>query len=132
MSSPVAGLSRALTEITARFFQAKLSLTPGRLEVLEHEGGDLIVIKVQGFLSKAEAGWATGPEGPKILSEYYGRLLEQLSPMLRVVVQEVAERPLRECWPALDLARDECLYVLTLGKTKGSGRASVQTSDDRE
>lgn len=121
MSVRGSSLTLQLAEITAKFFETKLGLNPDTVNVLGDEGEDLIVIKVEGFLSKAEAALAERPEDHKILGEYYARVLERLLPMLRVVVEEVAKRPLLGCRTTLDLARDECLYLLTLGTGERKG-----------
>ena len=72
-------------------------------------------------MGKAEVALAERPEGDKALRVYYTRVLERLSPMLGVVVEEVAKRPLLECRMVLDLSRDECLYFLTLGTGERKG-----------
>ncbi len=131
MSLEARGLTRRLAGITTSFFEAKLGLTPERVNVLEEKGGDLIVIRVGGFMSKAEAALAERPGDQKTLGEYYGRVLERLSPMLSVVVEEVAKRPLLGCRTALDLSRDECLFLLNLG-TERRGSVSVQTQEESE
>jgi len=132
MSAEVYSLTRRLAEITIRFFETKLSLKPERVNVLEQEGGDLVVIKVEGFMSKAEATLAERPEGDRVLSEYYTRVLERLFPMLSVVAEEVTKRPLLGCRTALDLSRNECLYLLTLGAGEQKGSVSVQTQETSE
>jgi len=125
-------LTRRLAEVTASFFAAKLGLNPDRVNVLEQEGGDLVVIKVEGFMSKAEVALAGRLEGDRALRAYYTRVLERLSPMLSVVVEEAAKRPLLRCRTALDPSRDECLYLLTLGTEARKGGVSVQNQETNE
>src|SRR3990172_2035217 len=136
MSTEASGLRRRLAEITAGFFEAKLGLSPNRVNVLDEQGGDLIVIKVEGFMTKAEAALAERKENQKILDEYYARVLEPVSPMLRAALEaaleEVAQRRLMACRPVLDLSRDECLYLLVLGGSAPEGSASSRTLERRE
>ena len=112
---------RRLTEMTAAFFRSKLGRSPKSIKVIEEEGEDLIVIKVEGFLSRAERVLAGHREDQKGLDEYYTRILGQLSPMLSPLVKEVEKRPLLGCRTVLDLARDECIYLLTLGAQPREG-----------
>ena len=121
-------LARRLAGITARFFETKLALTPRKVSVQEEWSGDFVVIRVEGFMSRAEAALSKRLQGDKILDEYYTRLLEQLIPMFSAVVAEVAKRPLLECRPALDLPRDECRFLLTLG-AKEPKRVSAHTQE---
>ena len=130
MERQLSSIERRLAEITKGFFETKLGLRPQRVNVLEEEGGALIVIRVAGFMSKAEAALAGHPEDQKALGEYYTRILERLSPMLRVVVEDVVERPLLGCRTVLELSRDECLYLLTLGARERSGSVSIQSTGD--
>lgn len=132
LSAQLSGLIRRLAEVTASFFAAKLGLNPGRVNVLEQEGGNFVVIKVEGFMSKAEVALAERPEDDRALRAYYTRVLERLSPMLGVVVEEGAKRPLLECRMVLDLSRDECLYLLTLGTGERKGSVSVQNQETNE
>lgn len=129
MSAQPPILTRRLAEVTANFFAAKLGLNPDSVNVVEQEGGDLVVIKVEGFMSKAEVAVAGRPEGDRALRAYYTRVLERLSPMLSVVVEETAKHPLLGCRMVLDPSRDECLYLLTLGTGECKGSASVQNQE---
>ena len=136
MSTEASGLRRRLAEITAGFFEAKLGLSPNRVNVLDEQGGDLIVIKVEGFMTQAEAALAERKENQKILDEYYARVLEPVSPMLRAALEaaleEVAQRRLMACRTVLDLSRDECLYLLILGRSAPEGSVSSRTPEWRE
>ena len=136
MSTEASGLRRRLAEITAGFFEAKLGLSPNRVNVLDEQGGDLIVIKVEGFMTKAEAALAERKENQKILDEDYARVLDPVSPMLRAALEaaleEVAQRRLMACRTVLDLSRDECLYLLILGRSAPEGSVSSRTPEWRE
>ena len=68
----------------------------------------------------------------RILDDYYSRVLERLFPLLSVVVEELAGRTLLGCRTALDLPRDECLYLLTLGAKGPVGNAVPQTLKEIE
>lgn len=132
MSTEASGLRRRLAEITAGFFEAKLGLSPNRVNVLDEQGGDLIVIKVEGFMTKAEATLAERKENQEILDEYYARVLEPVSPMLGAALEEVAQRRLMACRTVLDLSRDECFYLLILGRSAPEGSVSSRTPEWRE
>ena len=132
MGRQLSRLERELGEITATFFQAKLGVKPRAVHVLEEEEGDLVVIKVGGFLTKAEAAVAQPGEDHRILDDYYSLVLERLFPLLSVVVEELAGRTLLGCRTALDLPRDECLYLLTLGAKGPVGNAVPQTLKEIE
>lgn len=120
-----------LTEVTTAFFKSKIGRSPKAVTVLQEAHGDLLVIKVEGFLSRAEAALAEHREDQKALDEYYTRILGQLLPMLSQLVKEVEKRPLLGCRTVLDLARDECIYLLTLGMWPAE-RISVNTQEKSE
>jgi len=61
-----------------------------------------------------------------------GAGLERSFPILSLVVQEEARRRVRGCRTALDLAGDECLYLLTLGTEEPRGSVSVQALEKSE
>jgi len=121
------GLERRLREITADFLRSKLGLPPQAVEVVWHE--DLVLIRVRGFLTKADEAMTERQDDRARLQAYYERLLDKLSPMLAAVVQHACGRPLRERRLVLDLERSECVYHLRLdlppeGKGPGSGAGS--------
>ena len=131
MSGEPSGLTRRLAEITTGFFQATLGLNPKRVHVLDEiEDGDLIVIKVEGFMTEAEAALAERHEDQRLLGEYYARVLERLSPTLRVAVEGLAQRPLLRCRTTLDLSADQCLYLLSLGRRIGEESLSSRTAGE--
>jgi len=113
MSDARPGLGQRLIDLTAAFFEAKLCLRPGKVSVLEEDEGFLVLV-VEGFLSRAEATLVEDPRRRRALTEYYGRVLDQLSPLLRVVLSEVGDRALIDCRAIPDLSRDECRYLLRL------------------
>lgn len=133
MSGEPLGLIGRLAEITTGFFQATLGLNPKRVHVLDEiDDGDLIVIKVEGFMTEAETALAEHHEDQKLLGEYYARVLERLSPMLRGAVDELAQRPLLGCRTTLDLSGDQCLFLLSLGRGIREETVSPRASDQRE
>jgi len=108
----VKGLERRLQEITADFFRSKLGLPPQAVDVLWHD--DLVLLRVRGFLTRAEEARASHPFGRVMLQAHYERVLDKLSPMLATVVQGACGRTLRERRLVLDLGRSECVYHLRL------------------
>jgi len=110
-----------LTEVTAAFFRSKIGRSPKAVTVLQEARGDLLVIKVEGFLSQAETALSEDRENQRGLDEYYTRILGQFVPVLSQLVKEVEKRPLLGCRTVLDLARDECIYLLTLGEPAREG-----------
>ena len=132
MSPEALGLLQRLTEIAKGFFEAELGLEPRRISVLDEEGGGLIVIRVEGFMTAAEAALAQDHKNQEILDEYYSRVLERVAPMLRVAVEEDARLPLLACRTLPDPSRDECLYLLIVGRTAAEDRVSSPTSEGPE
>ncbi len=107
-------LEQRLADIAHDFFQSKLGIKPQGLEVLQQE--DLIVLRIRGFLSRAEAAMVGRPKDREVLTTYYERILETLYPVLRVVIQEACQRSVVERHAVIDLSRDECVYLLTLAE----------------
>ena len=125
MRAGVRGLERRLRDITADFFRSKLGLKPQAVEAVWHE--DLILLRVHGFLTKAEEEVMAGRQDDRaMLQAYNERLFENLFPMLAAVLQDALSRPLREWRLILDLGRSECIYLLRLGAgTQLRGRGPV-------
>jgi uncharacterized protein YbcI len=132
MSDEASGLRRRLAAIIAGFFETELGLSPRRVNVLDEQGEDLIVIKVEGFMTQAEAALAERTDSREILDEYYARVLERVSPRLSVTLEDAAPRRLRACRTILDLSRDECLYLLILGMDAPEESVSSETAEGRE
>jgi len=129
MMADVKGLERRLREITADFFRSKLGLQPQAVEAVWRE--DLVLVRVRGFLTKAEEAIAGRQDDQAMLQAHYERLLEKLSPMLAAVVQEACGSTLRERRLVLDLERSECVYHLRLGPVippEGKGSAGGSRS----
>lgn len=133
MSGVPSGLAQRLATVTAEFFEAKLRLNP-QVRVLEEVGGDVILIKVEGFVSQGDAMLVEHlkDENILLLGEHHARVFEQLCPMLSVVVEEVTKRPLVDCRAAVDLSRDECVYLLRLGTKRENGCRMSETRGERE
>jgi len=124
MMADVKGMEQRLRGITADFFRSKLGLQPQAVEAILRE--DLVLVRVRGFLTKAEEAMADRQDDWAMLQAHYQRLLDMLSPMLAAVVQEVCGRSLKEQRVVLDLGRSECVYHLWLGPVippEGKGSA---------
>ena len=132
MSDETSGLRQRLAAIIAGFFETELGLSPKRVNVLDEQGEDLIVIKVEGFMTQAEAALAERKENREILDEYYARVLERVSPRLSATLEEAGPGRLRTCRTILDLSRDECLYLLILGRDAPEESVSSKTAEGRE
>lgn len=113
MEGQIQSLERRLAEVTSRFFESKIGVKPQEVQVLEQ--GDLIVLRVRGFLAKAEAAIVQRPEDRQILTNYYTRLFESFYPMVEVVVEQACKRSIIDRQAILDLPNSECVYLLTLG-----------------
>ncbi|MEE9154267.1 MAG: Na-translocating system protein MpsC family protein [candidate division NC10 bacterium] len=107
-------LEQRVADIARDFFQSKLGIKPEGIEVLQQ--AELIVLRIRGFLAQAEAAMVEREKDREILTTYYERIFENLYPLLRVVIQEACQRPMVDRRTVLDLSRDECVYLLTLGE----------------
>ncbi|MFQ5883333.1 MAG: Na-translocating system protein MpsC family protein [Candidatus Methylomirabilales bacterium] len=107
-------LEHRLADIARGFFQSKLRIKPQGIEVLQQ--GELIVLRIRGFLAQAEAAMLGRPKEREVLTTYYERIFESLYPLLRVVIQEACQRPVMDRRVVIDLYRNECVYLLTLGE----------------
>jgi uncharacterized protein YbcI len=107
-------LEQRLADIAREFFQSKLAIKPEGVEVMQQ--GEFIVLRIRGFLARAETAIVGCPKDRDILTTYYERILENLYPLLRVVIQQACQRPVVDRRAVLDLPRDECVYLLTLGE----------------
>ena len=107
-------LEHRLADIIRGFFQSKLGIKPQEIDVSQQ--ADLIILRMCGFLSQAEAAMVERQKDRQVLTTYYERIVENLYPLLRVVIQEACKRPLVERHAIVDLSRDECIYFLTLGE----------------
>jgi uncharacterized protein YbcI len=105
-------LKQRISELTRGFFRGKLRLTPQSVEVGDME--DTLVVRVKGFLAPAERAMADQPNDRSAIEDYYLRLFDQIAPLMRTGVAEAG--PLVKFQTLLDLARDECVFILTLGK----------------
>ena len=54
------------------------------------------------------------PNDRQVIEDYYLRLLDQIAPLMRTGVGEAG--PLLKFQTLLDLPKDECVFILTLGK----------------
>ena len=77
-------MGRRLAELTQGFFRAKLRLTPRSVEVREE--GDALVLRVKGFVATAERAMINHPRDRWAIEDYYLRLFDQLTPLLRAGV----------------------------------------------
>lgn len=105
-------IKRRISELTKGFFRSKLRLSPRSVEVGDME--DTLVIRVKGFLATGERAMMDRPNERSAIEDYYLRLLDQIAPLLRTGVGETD--PLLKFRTLLDLPRDECVFILTLGK----------------
>ena len=109
----------SLTEVTRTFYQSKLAVAAPSVEVIVE--ADMILIRVQGFVTAADQQMIAKVEDRQVLEEYYGRLAEMIHPLLDGVVSRGLGRPPVGRRTIVDLGRSECLYLLTLGEERLSG-----------
>lgn len=116
-------MERRLAELTQGFFRAKLRLTPRSMEVREE--GDALLLRVNGFVAPAERAMIDHPKDRWAIEDYYLRLFDQLTPLLRAGVGKAG--PLVKVQTFLDLSSDEYRCILTLAR-----QGEVMWADSRE
>jgi len=112
-------IKRRIRELTQGFFRGKLRLTPRLVEVGDME--DTLVVTVEGFLAPSERVMLEQPSDRSAIEDYYLRLFDQIGPLMQTGTGEAG--PLVKLQTLLDLPRDQCVFILTLGK-KGPGTAA--------
>lgn len=105
-------IKRRVSELTHGFFRGKLRLSPQSVEVGDME--DTLVVRVKGFLAQGERAMMDQPNDRQVIEDYYLRLFDQIAPLMRTGVGEAG--PLLKFQTLLDLPKDECVFILTLGK----------------
>jgi len=106
-------LSQRLKEATYAFFESHLRCTPHAVEVLREQG--FVVIRVRGFLTKAESELLKQPQQARLLTTYYNGMLEGVYVPLEEVIREIEHRVLVEKQAVLEVEQEQCVFLLTLG-----------------
>jgi len=106
-------LRQRLREATYAFFESHLRCTPHEVEVLREQG--FVVIRVRGFLTKAESELLKQPQEAKLLTDYYHSMLEGVYVPLDEVIREIEHRVLVEKQAVLEVEQEQCVFLLTLG-----------------
>ena len=112
-------LRGSLADVARTFYQSKLAVASPSVEVIVE--ADMILIRVQGFVTAADQQMIARPEDRRVLEDYYGRLAEMIHPILDGVVSRDLGQPPVSRRTIVDLGRSECLYLLTLGEERLSG-----------
>jgi uncharacterized protein YbcI len=107
-------LRQRLKEATHAFFESHLRCTPHEVEVLRKQ--DFVVIRVRGFLTKAESELLKRPQEAKLLTNYYNGMLEGLYVPLEEVIRDTAQLALVEKQAVLEVEQEQCVLLLTLGR----------------
>jgi len=106
-------LQQRLKETTSAFYESNLRCTPREVEVLRQQ--DFIVIRVRGFLTKAEIELSQQPQEAKLLTDYYSGMLEGLYLPLEAVVRDMEHCALVDKQVVLEIDQEQCVFLLTLG-----------------
>jgi len=121
-------VERRVAELTRECFQAQLGVTPQSVEV-RTEGN--VVVRVRGFLVRAEQAMMGYPEHRTLVEQYYLRLLNEAGPLLTAAVRRATGSDFVGIEIVPSLLEDECLFVLTLGVGTASSVRAVQSPDHR-
>lgn len=90
---------------------------PRRSSLVEvAEIADTVVVSIKGFLTESERAMTDQPNDRWTIEDYYLRLLDQIAPLMRVRLPGSAGRGLDRFQIVLDVPRDECVFLLTLGR----------------
>ena len=116
-------LRQRLKEATYAFFESHLRCTPSEVEVLREQ--DFVVIRVRGFLSKAESELLKQPQEAKLLTDYYNGVLEGVYVPLEEAIREIAQLALVDKQAVLEFEQEQCVFLLTLGtKPEACGKGA--------
>ncbi len=107
-------LRQRLMQATHAFFESHLRCTPEEVEVLREQ--DFVVIRVRGFLTKAESELLKHPQEVKLLTDYYHGMLEGLYVPLEEVIRDAERGVLVEKQVVLEFEQEQCVLLLTLGR----------------
>ena len=106
------GVRERLAEVARGFYQSKLAVAAPSVEVILEE--NLVLVRVQGFVTAADQRMMASAENRGILENYYTRLTEMIHPLLdQVLCRDLGRSPVGRR-TMVDLERSECLYLLTL------------------
>lgn len=106
-------LQQRLKETTYTFYESNLRCRPHAVEVLRQQ--DFIVIRVRGFLTKAESELSKQPQEAKLLTDYYSDMLKGLYLPLEAVVRDIEHCALVDKQVVLKIDQEQCVFLLTLG-----------------
>lgn len=115
-------LRQRLREATYAFFESHLRCVPREVEVLREQ--DFVVIRVRGFLAKAESELLKQPQEAKLLTDYYNGVLEGVYMPLEEAIGEIEQLALVDKQAVLEFEQEQCVFLLTLGtkpESRGKG-----------
>lgn len=119
-------LERRIGELSRGFVRGKLGCCPQGVEVRIQ--GDLLVVRVRGFLEWTEHALVEPPRDRPAVEDSYLRLFEQIAPLLRAGIREATGRSVLEVQVLLNLPAGECLLLLTLRPENTEGLPVVNSS----
>ncbi|MBI3326365.1 MAG: DUF2294 family protein [Nitrospinae bacterium] len=106
-------LVERLKETTYAFYEGHLRCRPREVEVLREQ--DFVVIRVRGFLTKAERELIKRPAEALLLTDYYNGMLAGLYVLLEEVVRDTEQLALVDTRVVLEFDQEQCVFLLTLG-----------------
>jgi len=106
-------LKQQLKETTYAFYESHLRCSPHDVEVLREQ--DFVVIRVRGFLTRAESELLKQPQEVKLLTDYYSGMLEGLYAPLEEVIRNTEHLALVDKQVILEFEPEQCVFLLTLG-----------------
>ena len=114
-------LVQRLKETTYAFYEWHLRCRPREVEVLREQ--DFVVIRVRGFLTKAESELIKRPAEAMLLSDYYNGMLVGLYVLLEEVLKDTEQLALVDKRVVLEFDQEQCVFLLTLGpKSRWGGK----------
>lgn len=112
-------LMQRLKETTYTFYERHLRCRPRAVEVLREQ--DFVVIRVRGFLTKAESELIKRPAEAMLLTDYYNGMLTGLYGLLEEVLRDTEQLALVDTRVILEFDQEQCVFLLTLGPKPRSG-----------
>jgi|GEM_PF-2311549 len=114
---------KALSDATDNFLRQNFTPSPKSIKVLMDQ--DLVVIRVDNFLCRAEIEMGRENRDTKLLHEMYSRLFDRVKASLIAQIEKAMSREVVSSQMTISCESDLCVMTFSLSQNPKTGRPQI-------
>ena len=104
-------LEDKVTQAIGKFYKGRFSREPTSHKVIIQD--DVIIVRVEGIISRSECELSRTDEGLKLIKEMYNRLFIESIPLLKSIMKDITGVSVKDVQSEVNPQNYECIQIFT-------------------